>query len=64
MPKKKIKKRKKKEEEYIDMISMHEDLWNGSGKTREQVEEEVFGATYSAFGKIINYPKGHPKWRG
>tara|TARA_B100001057_G_scaffold334081_1_gene334679 strand:+ start:2352 stop:2492 length:141 start_codon:yes stop_codon:yes gene_type:complete len=46
------------------MISMHEDLWNGSGKTREQVEEEVFGATYSAFGKIINYPKGHPKWRG
>ena len=43
------------------MIWMHHDLWNNSGRTREEIEEEVYGATYTAGYKSINYPKGHPE---
>ena len=53
--------KKKQEEPFVDMIWMHEDLWNNSGKTREEIEEEVYGVTYTAGYKSINYPKGHPK---
>ena len=57
------KKRKKKQQEepFVDMIWMHEDLWNNSGRTREEIEEEVYGVTNTAGYKSINYPKGHPK---
>tara|TARA_A100001011_G_C13963533_1_gene696271 strand:- start:175 stop:360 length:186 start_codon:yes stop_codon:yes gene_type:complete len=59
------KKKNKCEEPYVDFLSMHEDLWNDSGKTREEVEEQVYGLKENMFGiKQINYPKGHPKWRG
>ena len=55
-------RKKKQEEPFVDMIWMHEDLWNDSGRTREEIEEEVYGTTTTKFGiKLINYPKGHPK---
>ena len=62
MPRKKKRKKKQQEEPFVDMIWMHEDLWNDSGRTREEIEEEVYGTTTTEFGiKLINYPKGHPK---
>jgi len=61
MPRKKKRKKKQQEEPFIDMIWMHQDLWNDSGRTREEIEEEVYGVTYTAGYKSINYPKGHPK---
>ena len=61
MPRKKKSKKKQQEEPFIDMIWMHEDLWNNSGRTREEIEEEVYGVTNTAGYKSINYPKGHPK---
>ena len=62
MPRKKKRKKKQQEEQFIDMIWMHHDLWNNSGRTREEIEEEVYGTTTTKFGiKLINYPKGHPK---
>ncbi|SVB38502.1 uncharacterized protein METZ01_LOCUS191356 [marine metagenome] len=60
MPKKK-KRKKKQQEPFVDMIWMHHDLWNNSGRTREDIEEEVYGVTNTAGYKSINYPKGHPK---
>ena len=60
MPKKK-KRKKKQQEPFVDMIWMHHDLWNNSGRTREDIEEEVYGVTNTACYKSINYPKGHPK---
>ena len=55
------RKKKQQEEPFVDMIWMHEDLWNDSGRTREEIEEEVYGVTNTAGYKSINYPKGHPK---
>ena len=61
MPRKKKRKKKQQEEPFVDMIWMHQDLWNNSGRTREEIEEEVYGVTYTAGYKNINYPKGHPE---
>ena len=62
MPRKKKRKKKQEEEPFVDMIWMHNNLWNDSGRTREEIEEEVYGTTTTKFGiKLINYPKGHPK---
>ena len=43
MPRKKKRKKKQQEEPFVDMIWMHHDLWNDSGRTREEIEEEVYG---------------------
>ena len=64
MPRKKKRKKKQQEEPFVDMIWMHHDLWNDSGRTREEIEEEAYGTVDNPWGietPAINYPKGHPK---
>ena len=39
MPRKKKRKKKQQEEPFVDMIWMHHDLWNNSGRTRKEIEE-------------------------